>query len=317
MTRAYDKPRPYAPAPLVSVLIPAFNHERFVQRCLDSVLEDPWPSKELIVIDDGSSDHTGQRIAEWVAQHERQIPVRFLRRANKGVAATLNELASLARGEYLRLGASDDYFLPGGLDAQVRYLEAHPAKQAVVGDSIVVDEAGRRLHDSGMCGLHRADKRLYRTDEGIRRAVIGQWAVGGAVALVRRNAPGSLGGWTEGLRIDDWDFFLRLAARDALGFVDVRVCAYRVHAGNLSKTRHVATRVAHLSESRRVARLRAVLFDGADRTLLRAQVHYIGAKIAFLRRRPGALALHMAAYLTLAALARTGLTGTHALARQA
>lgn len=304
-------------APLVSILIPAFNHERFVRRCLNSVLEDPWPAKELLIIDDGSTDGTAERIAAWVAEHESEIPVRFLRRPNKGVAATLNELAALAQGEFLRLGASDDYFLPGGLAAQVHYLQVHPDKQAVVGDSIVVDPHDRVLHDSGMCGLHRADKRLYLTDAGIRRAVIGQWAVGGAVAMLRRGALAQLGGWTEGLRIDDWDFFLRLAACDALGFIDVRVCAYRVHEANLSKTRHVATRVMHLDESRRVAMRRAVLFEGADRTLLRAQVHYIGAKIAFLRRQPLALAWHMAAYLALAALARAGLTAAPSLARHA
>jgi len=304
-------------APLVSILVPAFNHEHFVRRCLDSVLEDPWPAKELLIIDDGSSDGTGERIAAWVAEHGGEIPVRFLRRPNKGVAATLNELAALAQGEFLRLGASDDYFLPGGLEAQVRYLQAHPHKQAVVGDSVVVDQHDRVLHDSGMCGLHRADKRLYRTDAGIRRAVIGQWAVGGAVVLLRREAPERVGGWTEGLRIDDWDFFLRLAARDALGFIDVRVCAYRVHEANLSKTRHVATRVAHLGESRGIALRHAALFEGKDRTLLEAQVHYIGAKLAFLRHRPFALAGHMAAYLALAARARIGLPALPTLARHA
>jgi len=303
--------------PLVSVLIPAFNHERFIRRCLDSVLEDPWPAKELVIIDDGSTDGTAERITAWVRTHGRELPVRFLRRPNRGVAATLNELAALAQGDYLRLGASDDYFLPGGLEAQVRYLESHPHKQAVVGDSIVVDAHGRRLHDSGMCGLHRADKRLYRTDAGIRRAVIGQWAVGGAVAMLRRGALERLGGWTEGLRIDDWDFFLRLAARDALGFIDVRVCAYRVHEANLSKTRHVATRVSNLAESRHVALRHLGLFEGADRTRLEAQAHYIGAKIAFLRRRPLALAWHMAAYLALAARARFGLPASPTLARHA
>jgi hypothetical protein len=79
----------------------------------------------------------------------------------------------------------------------------------------------------------------------------------------------------------------------------------------------VATRVKHLDESRRVALRRAVLFEGADRTLLEAQAHCIGAKIAFLRRRPFALAAHMAAYLALAALARSGLPAPATFARHA
>lgn len=287
--------------PLVSVLIPAFNHERFVRRCLDSVLEDPYPAKEIVIIDDGSSDRTGDEIADWIAAHGHELRVEYVRRENRGIAATLNELAARARGEFLRLGASDDYLLPGGLDALVRYLLLHPRKRAVIGDSIVVDQDGRKLHDSGMRDLHGADKRLYSSDDGIRRAVITQWAIGGPVALLRKSALETADRWTEGLRIDDWDFFLRLAACDALGFIDVSVCAYRLHGNNLSKTRHVATRVVNLSESRLVAQRRAALFDEPCRGLLRAQAHYIGAKIAFLQQRPVALSLHMLAFLLLRA----------------
>jgi glycosyltransferase involved in cell wall biosynthesis len=303
--------------PLVSVLIPAFNHERFVQRCLDSVLEDLYPSKEIIIIDDGSGDRTHERIAEWIARHGDKLRVEYVRRGNKGIAATLNELAARARGEYLRLGASDDYLLPGGLEAQVRYLMTHPFKKAVVGDSIVVDENGLILHGSGMHDLHGANKKLYRSDEGIRRAVISQWAIGGPVALVRKSALDTVDRWTEGLRIDDWDFFLRLAARDGLGFIDVSVCAYRIHGCNLSKTRHRQTRVVNLLESRQVAMRRAPLFEEPYRTLLKAQAHFIGAKIAFLQRRGLLLAFHMAAYLSLVAASKLGLPTAHSVVKEA
>lgn len=279
--------------PLVSILIPAFNHERFVQRCLDSVLEDPYPAKEIIVIDDGSTDATAARIAEWIALHGDHIAVEFVTRCNRGVAATLNELSARARGEFLRLGASDDYLLPGGLQAQVDYLLEHPRKAAVIGDCVVVDGDGHTLHASGMDGLHRADKQLYRSDDGIRRAVINHWAIGGPVLLLRRSPPDAVARWSEGLRIDDWDLFLRLAATDALGFIDVSVCAYRLHGRNLSKTRHRATRIANLVESREVALRRTGLFDEPFATLLRAEAHYIEAKVSFLRRKPVALALHL------------------------
>lgn len=299
-----DVPMDVAAMPLVSVLIPAFNHERFVQRCLDSVLEDPYPAKELIVIDDGSTDRTAERIADWVAMHCMDIPIEYVRRENRGIAATLNELAARANGDFLRPGASDDYLLPGGLDAQMRYLLAHPDKGAVIGDSIVVDQHGNRMHDSGMRVLHRADKRLYRSDDGIRRAIISHWAIGGPVALMRRSALDTVDRWSEGLRIEDWDLFLRLAAADALGFIDVSVCAYRIHGANLSKTRHTATRIANLAESRQVAQRRACLFDEPYKTLLQAQSHYIGAKISFLQRQPLPVAAHLLAYAWLAAMSR-------------
>jgi glycosyltransferase involved in cell wall biosynthesis len=310
MTMAFDVSKNEAAMPLVSVLIPAYNHERFVQRCLDSVLEDPYPAKELIIIDDGSTDKTGERIADWVATHCMELPIEYVRRDNKGIAATLNELVARASGEFLRPGASDDYLLPGGLEAQVRYLQEHPDRGVVIGDSIVVDQDGNKLHDSGMRDLHRANKSLYRSDDGIRRAVIRQWAVGGPVALMRRSMLDTVYRWNEGLRIEDWDLFLRLAAQDAIGFIDVSVCAYRIHGKNLSKTQHTVTRVINLAESRQVALCRACLFDEPYQTLLRAQSHYIGAKISFLQRQLWPLALHMLAYLSLLILSKLRLPST-------
>jgi glycosyltransferase involved in cell wall biosynthesis len=314
MTREGTLPETGPSQPLVSVLVPAYNHENFVERCLDSVLEEPYPSKEVVIIDDGSTDATDQRIAAWIARHGHELPVEYVRRENKGIAATLNELAARARGDFLRLGASDDYLLPGGIEAQVDYLQAHPNKWAVIGDSQVVDRRGQPLLDSGMRNLHHADMRLYRTDDGIRRAVITQWAIGGPVTLVRRRALERVAGWNEGLRFDDWDFFLRLCAHDAIGFIDRHVCAYRIHDTNVSRTRDARTRIHNLIEARDVAIRRMGMFDEPYRTLLLAQSHLIGAKIAFLQRRLSAVAAHMAAYAWLTQVSRMRSGPAHRLA---
>jgi glycosyltransferase involved in cell wall biosynthesis len=308
--------RPGEP-PLVSILIPAFNHEAFVERCLDSVLEDRYPAKELIVVDDGSADRTPEIIERWVDAHRGDLPIQFVRNGHKGIAATLNELAVRAKGQFLRPGASDDYLLPGGLDALVGYLLDHPAKGAVIGDSIVVDSSNRKLHDSGMRDLHGANKNHYRSDDGIRRAIIGEWAVGGPVALIRKSALETVDRWTEGLRIDDWDLFLRLAAQNMLGFVDVKVCAYRLHGANLSKTRNEAARIANLAESQQIALRRLRHFEEPYRTLLYAQSHYIGAKIAFLERRPAHLLMQMLAFFALNAAAKLGVPTSRPSAQKA
>jgi hypothetical protein len=98
--------------------------------------------------------------------------------------------------------------------------------------------------------------------------------------------------------------FLRLAARDALGFIDVTVCAYRLHGANFSKTRHTATRIVNLTESREVAMSRLCLFDEPYRTLLRAQAQFISAKIAFLQKRHTRVVLHLAAYASLLVISK-------------
>src|SRR3546814_3695755 len=102
----------------------------------------------------------------------------------------------------------------------------------------------------------------------------------------------------------DWDLFLRLAAGDGLGFIDASVCAYRIHGANLSRRRHIRSRVCNLAESRQVALRRACLFDEPYQPLLRAQAHYIGAKISFLQRQPWSLAMHLLAYLWLMLLSK-------------
>lgn len=276
--------RPNYP-PLVSFLIPAFNHERFIGKCLDSVLFDKYGNKQLVIVNDGSSDRTGKIISEWISQHESLLDIRYVDRENRGIAATLNELTALASGDFLRLGASDDYFLAEGTTAQVAYLEANPNKLAVVGDSIVIDDQERMVHDSAMVGLFHVDKSRYRTDEGIRREIICRWAIGGPVPLLRKKGLDAAEGWNENLLIDDWDFFLRLAALDLVGFIDFKVGAYRVHGANVSKTKDTAKRIANLRNMAEAVSRNLALFNGQYRTMLEAQGRLIAAKIAYLESR--------------------------------
>lgn len=183
---------------------------------------------------------------------------------------------------------------------QVAVLIANPSKSAVIGDACVVDQDGRLLHASAMVGLHGVRKQPYLSNVGIRRAVISQWAVSGAVTMLKASDFDARISWDETLRIEDWDFFLRLVSRDALAFVDITVCAYRLHGSNASKTRDVQRRVANLSESRMVALRHRGLFGSPERSLLHAQADYIAAKIAFLQRRP----LQVVYWMTLYTLKR-------------
>jgi glycosyltransferase involved in cell wall biosynthesis len=284
--------------PLISVLIPAYNHEKFVRACLDSVIEDSYPNKEIVIINDGSSDMTGAVISEWMEKNSKKIAINYLARENRGLTYTLNELAKRSKGEFLRLGASDDYFIAGGLATQVSYLLANPGKMAVIGDSIVVDEDNQILYESGMIGLHKVNKKNYLSDQGISEEIICRWAVGGPVPMIRKKAIESLFGWSEGLRIDDWDLFLRLISNNSLGFVDCTVGAYRIHGSNTCRTPDLQTRISNLSESKIVASKYTDLFDQPFKSMLKAQIFLIGAKISFLKKNPVLLCLNMLGFIS-------------------
>lgn len=285
--------------PLVSILVPAYNHVHFIEECLDRVLAEPYPNKELVIIDDGSSDGTDDKIAAWVEKHSGFLDIDYSRRENRGISATLNELASRAKGEFLKLNSSDDYLLSGGVRAQIEYLLAHPYKLAVLSDYVVIDENGEVLHSSGLVGLHGVNKSNYVTDEGVRREVISRWAFGGPVFMLRKQGLSVIGGWDERLRFEDWDFFLRLAAIDTVGFIDVKVCAYRLHSNNTCRTDDTEMRVANLEDAAATAYRHFALFKGSSRSRLEAQRFLIVAKIAYLRRKPFSVIVSMVRFLCL------------------
>lgn len=107
-------------APLVSVIMPAYNTARYIREAIDSVLGQDYPAKELIVIDDGSTDGTLDLVRSY------GDCVTLLTQQNQGSAVARNAGLAAARGDYIAFLDSDDVWLPGKLSLQVRYLQDHP-----------------------------------------------------------------------------------------------------------------------------------------------------------------------------------------------
>ncbi len=220
--------------PTISIMIPAYNHEKYVKQTLDSILQDPYPNKEIIIINDGSTDDTHSRIEEWIAQNGEKITVTYINQENMGLTKTLNKLLKHASGEYLVALASDDYLLPGGLQKRFDYLQQHPEKSAVFADCIVVDNDNNTLYESGLFELRHANKAKLLTDEGIKEEFISNFAVPGPVLMVRRDYYKKFGGFNEEMYMEDYDLYLKFAAKNLIGFLDEKVSAYRLHETNMS-----------------------------------------------------------------------------------
>jgi glycosyltransferase involved in cell wall biosynthesis len=255
---------PVAP-PLVSVLVPLYNHARYLERCLGSVLEDGYPRVEIIIIDDGSKDDSALLARQWF---ERQDPERIERfdlesRPNRGVTRTLNELLGKAQGEFLILLASDDHLLPGGIGARLEYLRLHPHKLAVFGDCIVVDDAGKKTHESGIADLYGGHTACLVREDLLALELIFNWCVPGPGFMARRELYGLVGEYDESLKIEDWDMYLRIAARGALGFIPAPVAAYRYHGGN--SVVNETMRMAQLDSLMRIAWKHHRSFTGVHR----------------------------------------------------
>lgn len=106
----------------VSVVLPVYNSALYIEESLVSMLHQTYPDFEIIVIDDGSTDGTLQKIQAFADPRIRLIA----HQENRGLVGTLNEGLSLARGEYIARMDGDDIALPERLERQVAYLDAHP-----------------------------------------------------------------------------------------------------------------------------------------------------------------------------------------------
>jgi glycosyltransferase involved in cell wall biosynthesis len=220
-------------APLVSVIVPVFNHAAYIGACLDSISGDGYSRVELVLIDDGSNDGSFDLAAEWVALNQAGFVRTVLRRQNNvGITCTLNRLLHLARGDFIVLLASDDALLPGGIAARVTALLQHPEWLAVFGDCTIIDRDGHQTHASGLVDLNHADKAALLNSATILTELLWRWSVPGPVLMARREAffgPNSIGLYPEDIRVEDRYFYLSALLRKAIGFVDYPVASYRLH----------------------------------------------------------------------------------------
>ncbi len=132
--------------PLVSVLMPVYNHAAFVRAAVQSVLEQNYPAIELLILDDGSTDATFSILQELAPICEEKM-VRFSlsRQANHGTSATLSALISQSQGKYILALASDDILLPNCISEQVAVLEANPDVVQTLPDNYFIAPDGSRL----------------------------------------------------------------------------------------------------------------------------------------------------------------------------
>ena len=277
-----------AEQPLVSVLVPLYNHERYVEQCLESIVGDGYPNLEIVMLDDGSKDSSLEMARAWGEANAHRLGGRFelLSRENRGVTRTLNELIEKAGGEFIVLLASDDYLLPGGIAARLDYLRSHPGRMAVIGDCIVIDEHNRKTSDSGITRYHRGRKSYLAHDRLIAYELVFRWCVPGPVFMARKELYDIVGGYNEEIAVEDRDFFLRLAARNLLGFVDFPVAAYRVHSGGFTST--PARELCYKEAMQVTMAANAPAFSGLCRIYLLGEELALDGEVARLRGKGGA-----------------------------
>ena len=149
---------------LVSVIIPAYNAERYVESAVRSVMAQTYTNLEILVADDCSSDGT-LSVIERLAAADARITV-FRNAENRGIVRTLNALVDAAHGTYIARMDADDISLPRRIERQVAFLESHPDCALCGTNAWHIDEDGRRIGKTRLptsCDDNRFFLRFYST----------------------------------------------------------------------------------------------------------------------------------------------------------
>ncbi len=235
--------------PLISVIIPAYNHELYIAATIKSIIAQGYDNIELLIINDGSKDRTWEVIQSFTAKcKSRFARVVFQTQENAGTCETLNKLLALAEGEYIYLIASDDLAKPHALETLHGFLSRNEDYALVVGDNEFVDGQGHRItwnkHNNpdiqsnfeyatfGIClRMNRRDVDFLSPAFGTYiNLVLGNHVPNGY--LIRKSIFEKTGYFTKEAPLEDYYLMLQISKYSKLKYLDEILFSYRWHGKN-------------------------------------------------------------------------------------
>jgi len=235
--------------PLVSVGIPAYNHEKYIQKTIRSIIAQTYQNIELIVIDDGSEDSTWQKIQELKQECEKRfVRIDFSTQENCGVCKTSNKIKAKAQGEFIYSIASDDLAKPQAIEKQLDFLLKNKDYALAVGDNEIIDSEGKRAYwDNERNLIYDENKAKHKTFGSSLRA--GKYPISNPEqfgtyenllrgnhipngSLIRKSVFDEIGDFTPEAPLEDYWSMLQISKRAKLKYIDEVLFSYRWHGKN-------------------------------------------------------------------------------------
>jgi glycosyltransferase involved in cell wall biosynthesis len=213
--------------PIVSVVMPVFNGERFLPQALESILNQSLRDLEFVIIDDGSTDRSASILESYSSRDAR---VRVFRQENQGIVEALNRGCEHALGKYIARMDADDVSALSRLERQVAFLEAHPLV-GLVGCGVYdnIDVNGEVLYTSY----------LPEDNDTIQRTLVERWCFLHPSIMFRRELHKTVGGYRKEFEgAEDHDFILRILEHSQAHNLQECLISYRVNPNGLSIVYH-------------------------------------------------------------------------------
>lgn len=267
---------------LVSIVIPTYNSVGYLCEALDSCLKQTYPHIEIIVVDDGSTDDTGNTLS---AHYGSQI--HYITQENSGPAIARNRGIEAANGDYIKFLDADDQLHPTCIE---RCLQIFGHASEKVG---VVYTRFRYIDSDGEPLANRQDAPLLNGDIYCDVLLSNGTAILTSTVTVRRNALFDVGLFPDDSTFthgEDWDLFLRLASNYHYLAIDEILIDYRVHMQNLVHNNYgnAAGRLRVIENAGAYPRTRDCLSEAEYKRLLAGRYHILAMELWKMKRRESA-----------------------------
>lgn len=210
--------------PLVTIAIPCYNHAVFVQDSIRSVINQTYKNIELIIIDDGSTDQSVNKIKEMLIECEQRFTrFEFRDRPNKGLCNTLNEALEWAQGDYFCVIASDDQMLPEKTSLQISSFKSYTV--GVFGGVNIINNKNQILSSR---------VREY-SETGFEDIILNKHDLPASSQMFKTDILRQVGGYNPNVKVEDWDLLLRMSKLNKkMVYIPQLLINYRKHDSNIS-----------------------------------------------------------------------------------
>lgn len=240
----------------VSIIMPAYNAERFIEESIVSVQNQTFKNWELIIVNDGSTDSTAKIIGDWAVNDKR---VFYIYQENKRLGAARNTAIRAARGEWIAFIDSDDLWMPEKLEKQLEVVNQNKV-DVVFTNGFILDDSTKELRKyDTFYGNFSGDKIYKLLFNGNFIPVLS--------VLMKRSFIEVIGFQDESAYAygcEDWDYWLRLSKSGAIFYgMDNRLFTYRIHENGMSQNLFTMT----MAEC-------YLLYKNLDRSLFKKQEYF-------------------------------------------
>lgn len=211
---------------IVSVIVPAYNHELYIKESIESIINQDYKNIELIILNDGSKDDTLKIIKELENKcKERFVSFQIIDKQNEGVSKTLNRGIELSRGEYLTFMASDDKMAEGRITKQLNFMKRNNCKISCGNSKIILDNI---VTDDIV--ITEDLKKQYLSNQFENMIV--NYFISTPTIMIQKKIINEYGGFSEDLKIEDWPLYCEISKKYHIDFIDDILCYYRLHGTN-------------------------------------------------------------------------------------